>query len=80
MKAPQLKDLGQVQPEDQFSKTVQVEAKKASTIVKVSFSIGQKHIDYINRVALELSNQSGRPIKASAALRFILDRDMEADQ
>lgn len=78
MKAPDLKKLGDVKPEDDFTKTAQIESEKASTGVRKTFSIQQKDFDYINLEALRMSQEAGKIVSASQALRYIIQRDRSA--
>jgi len=78
MKAPKLKDLGTSMPDDEFSKTVEEQAEKASASVRKTFSLQQLDMDYINAQALKLSQKAGKVVSASEALRTIIQRDMGA--
>ena len=71
MKDPNLKDLAQ-------SKNPVIAGKPTTTAkaeaVRKTFSFSQSHLDHINTVALELTNEQGRPVNASEALRAIIDQ------
>ena len=74
MKAPDLKKLDGVKPEDDFTKAAQAESEKASAGVRKTFSMQRRDFDYINSEALRLSQDLGRIVGASEALRDIIDR------
>ncbi len=78
MKAPNLKKLGEVIPEDDFAKTVQEERNKANVGVRKTFSLQQRDFDYINAEALKMSQEAGKVVSASQALRYIIQRDRSA--
>jgi len=78
MKKPNLKDLARVESEDSFAQAVVTEQKKAAHVIRKTFSFEQSHLDYLNAVALELSQKVGKPVGTSEALRFIIERDREA--
>jgi len=75
MKAPDLKELGEVMPKDDFTKTVQAERNKANAGVRKTFSLQQRDFDYINSEALKMSQEAGKVVSASQALRYIIQRD-----
>jgi hypothetical protein len=83
MKKPQLKALENVKTEDPFVEKVQ-EIKQQSTenqaikkntakIKPKSYSLPEKHINYINQKASEMSKERGKPIGASEALRIVIE-------
>lgn len=78
MKTPNLKKLGEVMPEDDFTKTAQTEREKANVGVRKTFSLQQRDFDYINSEALKMSQEAGKVISASQALRYIIQRDRGA--
>lgn len=80
MKIPNLKDLAHIDAEDSFSQAVITQRKKAAQVVRKTFSFEQSHLDYLNSVALELSQKAGKPVGTSEALRLIIERDREAHQ
>jgi len=80
MKKPNLKDLARIEAEDNFSQAVVTERRRAAQVVRKTFSFEQFHLDYLNAVALELSQKAGKPISTSQALRLIIERDREAHQ
>ncbi len=75
MKAPDLKKLESLKPEDDFTKTVQLQHDKARETVRKTFSIQHGELDYINAEALKMSQEAGKVISASEALRNIIQRD-----
>ncbi len=75
MKAPDLKKLDGLKPDDDFTKVVQIESGKANTVVRKTFSLQQRDFDYINSEALKISQETGKVVNASQALRYILERD-----
>lgn len=80
MKRPNLKDLAQVKSDDRFSQAVVYERKKSRKAIRKTFSFDQSHLDYLNAIALELSQQAGKPVGTSEALRLVIERDREAHQ
>lgn len=74
MKVPELKDLEKVEKNDAFSKTVESVKVKSEEVKKKTFSLMQQHLDYINTVALGLSQEKGRVSSASEALRLIIEQ------
>ena len=74
MKAPDLKKLDGVKPEDDFTKAVDEVSEKASAGVRKTFSMQRRDFDYINSEALRMSQELGRIVGASEALRDIIDR------
>ena len=80
MKKPELQQLADLAPSDEFTKTVQVEKEKAGIIVRKTFSLQQIDYDYINSEALAMSQETGKVVSASAALRNIIQRDKGANR
>ena len=78
MKAPNLKKLSEVESEDQFTKIAQEERSKASVGIRKTFSLQQQDFDYINAEALKMSQELGKVVSASQALRYIIQRDRSA--
>ena len=77
MKVPDLTNLAAAKPQDAFSQTVEKQQKKASEVIRKTFTIEKKHQDYLVQVAMQLMTQTGRNISASEALRIVIERDME---
>ncbi len=75
MKAPNIKNLSDLVPDDHFTKTVEVEKDKARESVRKTFSLQQRDFDYIHDQALLLSQETGKVVSASSALRYIIQRD-----
>lgn len=75
MKKPDIKNLSELVPDDEFTKTAQTENSKASMGVRKTFSLNQKDFDYINAQALIMSQEGGKVVSASQALRYIIQRD-----
>jgi hypothetical protein len=77
MKAPELKDLSSAAPQDAFSKKVEsVQAslkEQTEEMQRKTFSLPQQHIDYINRLSLEIGRERGKSVSASEVLRRIID-------
>ena len=78
MKKPDMKNLGELVPDDDFTKTAQAESNKASEGVRKTFSLQQIDFDYINAQALIMSQKAGKVVSASQALRYIIQRDRSA--
>ena len=74
MKAVATIDLAKAQRTDPFSKAVAKEVEDAAQIVRKTFSLERRHLEQINAVAAGLSQKAGKPIGASKALRYLLDR------
>lgn len=77
MKAPKLADLNEIGNDNAFSKAIQTEQSRATGIVRKTYSLQQRHEDYINAVATAMSQERGKPVNASEALRAIINRDIE---
>lgn len=79
MKKPNLTDLNKLEPakSDQFVAAVQTQITNAAQSVRRTYSFEQRHDDHINAVALQMSQARGKPVKASEALRAIIERDMQ---
>ena len=75
MKKPELRQLADLTPSDEFTKTAQIEKEKASVIIRKTFSLQQIDYDYINNEALVMSQELNRVVSASEALRNIIQRD-----
>ncbi|SHE20405.1 hypothetical protein [methanotrophic endosymbiont of Bathymodiolus puteoserpentis (Logatchev)] len=78
MKKPELKDLGGLVPDDDFSQTAQIESNKAQKVLKKTYSLQQRDLDYINAQAVMMSQEAGKSVSASEALRYIIQRDRSA--
>jgi hypothetical protein len=78
MKKPKMENLDGLTPDDDFTKTVQVESDKAQKVLKKTFSLQQRDFDYINAQAVIMSQEAGKPVSASSALRYIIQRDRSA--
>jgi hypothetical protein len=74
MKAPNLKNLANPTIKPAFEKAVQQAQASAGEMKKKTFSLEQRHIDYINKIGLELAQQRGKTMPASEALRLILEQ------
>lgn len=77
MKAPKLTDLQGVQNETVFMKSVEAVKRRASSVIRKTYSLKQRHEDQINAVAAAMSQVRGKPVNASEALRAIIERDIE---
>ena len=75
MKKPKLKDLQKAMASDPFQKKVAEIKSHASSVVRKTFSLGQGDLDHINAVAVSMSQQQGKVVNASEALRAIIRRD-----
>ena len=78
MKAPKLVDLADIKPEDKLTQAVASEKARASTVIRKTHTFEQRHLDHIHQEVLALTNEMGRAVNASEALRAIIERDMEA--
>ena len=79
MKAPKLADLQAVQNNNDFTAAVEAAKQRASGVIRKTYSLEQRHEDYINAVAASMSQARGKPVNTSEALRTIINRDMERD-
>jgi hypothetical protein len=77
MKAPKLANLQAVQSGNDFAVAVETAKQRASGVIRKTYSLEQRHEDYINAVATSMSQARGKPVNASEALRAIINRDME---
>lgn len=75
MKIPKLKDLQKAHISDPFQKRVAEIKGQASVTVRKTFSLRQGDLDHINAVAMSMSQQQGKVVNASEALRTIIRRD-----
>ena len=75
MKKPKLEDLQKAMDSDPFQKKVAEIKGHASSVVRKTFSLGQGDLDHINAVAVSMSQQQGKVVNASEALRAIIRRD-----
>jgi len=72
MKQPSLKDLSNVVTEDQFIEKVEEVKTKSAEMARKTHTLENSNIDHINAVAFKLSQQRGKPVSASEALRLII--------
>lgn len=79
MKPVDTKDLLGSGKKDDFSQTVATVQTESSTIVRKTYTLEQRHVDQINATAGALSQQQGKLVNASEALRYLLDRMKGAD-
>ena len=75
MKSPNLVDLRKTNSSDPFQKKVAEIQGHATAVVRKTFSLGQGDLDQINAVAVSMSQQQGKVVNASEALRAIIRRD-----
>ncbi len=75
MKKPDIKSLDGLVPDDAFTQTAKVESDKAQKVVKKTFSLQQRDVDYINSQAVIMAQDVGKVVSASEALRYIIQRD-----
>ena len=75
MKQPKLEDLQKAKTSDPFQKKVAEIKSHTSSVVRETFSLGQGDLDHINAVAVSMSQQQGKVVNASEALRAIIRRD-----
>ena len=78
MKQPKLEDLQKAKTSDPFQKKVAETKAHASSVVRKTFSLGQGDLDHINAVAVSMSQQQGKVVNASEALRTIIRRDRDS--
>jgi uncharacterized linocin/CFP29 family protein len=78
MKTPKLENLNTLKPENDFIKAVDFQKEKTTTMERKTFTISQAELEHINREAMELSKETGKPVSASQALRTIIQRDKGA--
>ena len=74
MKAPNLKNLAKPTVKPVFEQAVQQAQVRAGEMKKKTFTLEQRHIDYINQISLDMSQQRGKVMPASEALRLILEQ------
>jgi hypothetical protein len=74
MKAPNLKNLAQTTTKSAFEQAVQQAQTSAGEMKKKTFTLEQRHIDYINQKSLDMAQQRGKTMPASEALRLILEQ------
>lgn len=74
MKAPNLKNLAQTTTKPAFEQAVQQAQTSAGEMKKKTFTLEQRHIDYINQKSLDMAQQRGKTMPASEALRLILEQ------
>lgn len=77
MKAPKLQELSTTAQADAFTKEVAHQTARASSVIRKTFSLEQRHMDYLLDVSAEAMQATGRTVSASEALRIIIDRDRE---
>ena len=75
MKAPQLTELATEAPADAFTREVAHQRGRASAVIRKTFSLEQRHMDYLLTVAVEAMQAAGKTVSASEALRIVIDRD-----
>lgn len=81
MKIPALKSLGNeknIQASDALQSTIKEQKALSVTIVRRTFSLESFYAEHIEKIAAQLSQERGKPVNASQALRVILKRDMES--
>jgi len=72
MKKPDLKDLTTGLSPNPGKPKLQQSGKVDA--VRKTFSFSKSHLDHINAVAMNLTNERGKPVNASEALRVIIDQ------
>lgn len=79
MKAPKVKDLQNqtAAVDDDFSKAVAGQRQRAATVIRKTFSIEQRHMDHLVKIAAEVMAETGKTVSASEALRIVIEMDME---
>ena len=77
MKRPVIANIPDPTPETSFTERAKI-AKKAhppgSKAVRKSYSLTQKDVSYIEKLALELGMERGKSMNDSEALRTIIDQ------
>lgn len=73
MKAPATKDLAQVKNTDMFSETIEKVKAESQEMKRASFTLTKAHIDYIQMKAVKMTQERGKTVSASAALRVIIE-------
>lgn len=69
---PQLADLQEITPDDDFTKAL-IDAHTAPKMTyRKSFTMDQASVDILNEITVKLTNNAGRTVTASEALRVIL--------
>lgn len=78
MKKPDLKALASLEPEsDSFFKKAKQAQSKDEKMKGKTFTLPQSHIDYINTKSVQLSQDRGKNVPASEALRLIIEEYWE---
>ncbi len=77
MKAPDIKDLSKVKQTSTFKKKMDEIKAQSEQMTKKTFSMTQSHLDYINKIALQLGQERSKVVGASEALRLIIEQHEE---
>jgi hypothetical protein len=77
MKAPDIKDLAQVDQKSTFRKKVEEVKAESEKMTKKTFSITENDLDYVNDIALQLGQERGKVVSASEAFRIIIKEHRE---
>ena len=83
MKKPELKNLSKIKPSSNsddnnaFREAVADQSRVANKVVRRTYSIESFYADYIDTIAATMTQEKGKIVNASQALRAILKRDME---
>lgn len=72
MKTPNLKELKPGAAHQMPTVTPSLRKQEA---IRKTFSFFEVHMEYINEVGRQLSEQEGRLVNSSEVLRFIIERD-----
>lgn len=73
MKQPNLTALESVKPQDPFFEKVQEIKEQGINTKPKTYSLPVKHINYIDQKASKISQERGKAVSASEALRLIID-------
>ncbi len=74
MKVIETIDLREAAKTDVFSETIERVKEEASEMARKTYSLEHRHLDIINGIAFELSKKAGKPVGASEALRYVLNK------
>lgn len=75
MKSPQLDQLDKVETTDVFFEKVNEAKEQAVKTKPKTYSLPDKHINYIHQKASQVSHSRGRAVSASEALRIIIEEN-----
>lgn len=72
MKRPNVLDLNEVQTPDKFVEEVAEVKKQSAQLDRKTYTLAKSDTAYINTQAVKLSQQRGKAVSASEALRSII--------